>query len=510
MGTPSVLRYSPADGRLPILLEVREGILPALVAIWTALVTGFAVWRWQWAFAAGVWATVTTIMLWPVGRRLGRPYLSYRTPYFILGVLSMGYILFAGFMLQWARVPFLWKSLIFWGLVADLTVFGLIPGLRTAIGRPLPMFFRPDLIFGDGRVLCCGIVAMVLGMRYLIGSPPMGVPWPVPRWNWWAILVAMLTGFIPMIPLRGVTKLLMRIRRMRDGQWGGWGAIFVRELLLVVAALGIGYGFHNAFLGAVPFTVPLRTDAPGFWTALAIMIGSTFWLVVVRGGYKRYVGDPFIRETIGQSVLKQVMLVVGLIPLYYGFMSILHMDPMHLQRGVGGLRTPANMALIWPVGLPIFLWGLTMLVPFRVLIQYYQREALVAQMAAVILPSFTPEGRRRVLVRVLRALAQMPEAERYRYMRVMQGAIAQADDRVRAVMTLSRMEALAELRGEERRTCMVTMDRVLRDTAALAPAPEPAAAPEAGPDRVKEWVGSAEAEQRRLQQRLDELSRRDV
>lgn len=454
--------YSPAGGRLPVILELREGILPALIAIWTALVTGFAVWRWQWAFPAAVWATVTTIMLWPVGRKLGRPYLTYRTPYFILGVVSMGYILFAGFMLTWDRVPFIWKSLAFWGLVADLTVFGIIPGLRTAIARPLPMFFRPDLIFGDGRVLVSGILSMVLGLRYLIGGPAMGVPWPIPRWNWWAILVAMALGFIPMIPVRGVVKLLMRVTRMREGRWGGWPAVFLRELLLVVAALSIGYGFHNAFLGAIPFTVRIRTETPGFWQAVVIDIYAILWLVFVRGGYKRRIGDPFIKETILQSVFKQIMLVVGLIPLYYGFMSILSMDEMHIKAGVAGLRSRANMALIWPVGIPIFIWGLIMLIPFRVLIQYYQREALVAQMAGVILPSFTEEQRRRVLVKMLRVLAQMPERERLRYMRIMQKAIQGSDEQVRTVMTVARMEALAELASEERRICMQTMDRVLQ------------------------------------------------
>lgn len=460
------LRYSPATGRLPILLEVKEGILPAVIAIWTALLAGFVVWRWQWAMPVAVWATVTTIMLWPVGRKLGRPYLSYRTPYFMMGVLSMAYIVFTGFMLQWDRVPFLWKSIIFWGLVADLTILGIIPGLRMAIAKPLPMFFRPDLIFGDGRVLCCGIIAMVLGLRYIIGSPPMGVPWPIPKWNWWAILLAMATGFIPMIPLRGVTKLLVRIKRLRDGTWGGWGAIFLRESFLVMTALGIGYGFHNAFLGPAPFTIPIRTDTPGFWTAIVIMAFAAVWLIFVRGAYKRHIGDPFIIETTGQSFLKQIMLVVGLIPLFYGLMSILHMDAMHLQSGVGGLRLPGNMALIWPVGLPIFLWGLAVLIPFRVLIQYHQREALVAQMAAVLLPSFSAEQRHRVLVEVLRGLARMPEDDRYRYMRIMQGAIQESDEQVRTVMTVARLRALAEIDAEERQTCIRTMDRVLQSAAA--------------------------------------------
>jgi hypothetical protein len=458
------LSQPAAPGRavhLPILLGFREQILPALIVIWLVLVAGFLSLRWEWAFAVGVWATVTTIMLWPVGRRLRRAYSTYRTFWFVLGVLSMAYIPFAGFVLQ-SDLPFNVKSAIWFGLPIDLTVFAIVPSLRPAIGKPIQMFFRPDLLFGDGRILCCGIVATVLGMRYLIGSPPMGVPWPIPKWNWWAILFAMLAGFIPMIPLRGMTKLLMRIRRIGMNEWTGWGATIVREAFLVLTALAIGYGFHNAFLGATPFTIPIDTRHPDFVPALLITLAGALWIIFVRGWYKMYViGDPFIKETPWQTLVKSVLLVVGLVPMFYGLMSLLHLDPMHIGAGVGGLRHPGNWAGLWWIGGPFFLWGLIVLIPFRVLGQINQRRAIIQQMAAVVLPAQTPEVRRIFLRKMMDALAGMPEAQRLEYMRAMQEAINEQPEDVRQVMTVARMEVMAELPAEQRRRLMATMDQLM-------------------------------------------------
>lgn len=446
--------------RLPILVGFREEILPALLILWGGIVLAFIIWRQDFWFAVGVWATVTTIMLWPVGRRLNLVYREYRSIWFILGVLSMAYIIFTGFAMQ-SSLPFLTKSIIFWGLVVDLTVFAIIPSFSSAIGKPVSMFFRPDLIFGDGRVLCCGIIAMALGMRYIIGSPPMGVPWPIPKWNWWAILFAMVAGFIPIIPLRGILKLRLRLARLRNERWTGWGAIILREGFLVVTALAIGYGFHMAFLGAAPFTIAIHIETPGFWTAIGIVVVAALFLVFVRGGYKKHIGDPFIKESIGQTWVKEILLVIGLIPMYYGLMSLLHMDDMHLGAGVGGLRTLSNAALIWPIGLPIFLWGVAVLIPFRVLAQIYQRESLVKQMAAVILPHETPQARHRMLHKVMAALAEMPEARRLQIMRAMQEALNEAPADVQQLMTEARMTAMVELPAEQRRMLMGTMDRLM-------------------------------------------------
>jgi hypothetical protein len=452
-------RILPND--LPILVGFRDQILPALIVLWLVLVTGFFTLRWEWAFAVGVWATVTTIMLWPVGRRLGWTYTSYRTLWFVLGVLSMAYIPIVGFILQ-SDLPFNVKSAFWFALPIDLTVFAIIPSFNFAIGKPIRMFFRPDLIFGDGRILCCGIVAVVLGMRYIIGSPPMGAPWPIPQWNWWAILFAMGAGFIPMIPLRGMTKLLMRLGRLGFNRWNGWGATIFRETFLVVTALAIGYGFHNVFLGATPFTVPIHTDYPDFIPALLITLAGALWIIFARGWYKMHViGDPFIRETPGQTLVKSILLVVGLVIMFYGFMSILHMDTMHINAGVGGLRRPSNWAGLWWIGGTFFLWGVIVLTLFRVLGQIAQRRALVEQMATVILPAQMPEARHAVLLNMMEGLADCPAAQREDYMRVMQAALSAAPQEVREMMTTLRMECLAELPSEKRQTLMQTMDAVL-------------------------------------------------
>ena len=286
------------------------------------------------------------------------------------------------------------------------------------------------------------------------------VPWPIPKWNWYAIFFAMVAGFIPMIAVRGVLKLLMRLRRMRDDRWTGWGAVVVREGLFVLTALGIGYGFHNAFLGAAPFTVPIFTNDPDFWPAIVITLAGAAIIVFGRGALKKAIGDPFIRESIGQSFAKQVLLVVGLVVMFYGFMSLLHMDPMHTKAGVNGLRTWGNMAKIWVVGLPMFLWGLIVLIPFRVLAQHYQRHAIVAQMAAVILPHQKPEHRERlVATMMIKGLLQMPFSRRRSYLATMNRGLAGSPPEARAAMTGTMVRVLADLPREQR-------DRVIETNAA--------------------------------------------
>jgi predicted sugar kinase len=113
------------------------------------------------------------------------------------------------------------------------------------------------------------------------------------------------------------------------------------------------------------------------------------------------------------------------------------------------------------IGIPFFLWGLIVLIPFRVLGQINQRRALVQQMAAVVLPAQTPEVRRTVLTKVMHALAEMPGEQRLNYMRAMQEAINEQPEEVRQVMTDTRVEILAELPSDKRRVLMQTMDKIL-------------------------------------------------
>jgi len=445
---------------VPLLAGFVTEILPALAVVWARALLLYFLGKRVYAIPLGIWATVTTIMLWPTGRYFGLPYRAYRTPLFVLGVLSMAYIPFIGFILRsklTASLPYSVKVVLWLLLPLDLTIFAVLPSLRRAIGRPVGMFFRPDILFGDGRVLCCGIIVMVLGIRYMLGPfPPSGIPIAIPKWDWWGITYAMAAGFIPMIPLRGVHKLITRMNRMMADRWWGWDGILFKELLLILTALSIGWGFHHVFMGAVPFTgrswheIHKAMEAGHHQPGWTLLILGTLWLVVVRGGYKRRIGEPFIRETTAQTWVKEILLVTGLIPLFLGFMLL-----------IGGHFGRWNPWPQWLIGLLFFLWGLVMLLPLRVLAQVNQRMAIVQQMAAVILPAHAPEVRRKVLRKVMEALASLPERERHQYMRTMQGALEEAPGPIRELMTQERLLVMSELPSEERRTLMRTMDALL-------------------------------------------------
>lgn len=453
---PAVSRLPLIPPGLPVLEGFREELLPALVALWAVLVGTWLGAGREYGVAVAIWATVTTIMLWPVGRRLGRRYLSYRTPLFILGVLSMAYIPAVGFVLQ-SGLPY-WLKVVLWVLLpVDLTVFAILPSLRPAVGSPIRMFFRPDLLFGDGRVLCCGTVALLFGIRYLIGPhPPEGVPVAIPRWDWWAIAFAMAFGFIPLIPLRGMVKLVMRMARLLRDEWYGWWGVVLKETLLVVTVVGIALGFHHAFMGIFPFSagfwerVREAVQHRGPWPGALLLAFGYLWLVFVRGGYKKAIGEPFIRETLAQTWVKELLYVPGVLALVPGVMLLVEPHFGKLNRG----------PMLW-VGLPFLVWGIACVTAFRVLAQVNQRRALVQQMVAVILPAQPPEARRKVLRKVLRALAEMPERQRRFYLQAMQEALAQAPEEVRDLMARERLEALTELPPDKRRTVMASMDRVL-------------------------------------------------
>lgn len=461
---PGMVSLRGADEQFRIVppgLSIIEGfwpeLFPALLVLWSAVVAGWAISGQSYFVPLGIWASVTTLMLWPVGRRLHRSYFSYRSPLFILGVLSMAYIPFIGFVIE-SGAPY-WVKVVLWLLLpVDLTVFGFLPALQSAIRKPIRMFFRPDLLFGDGRVLSGGIVAVAFGLRYMLGPPPPpGIPIAIPAWNWWAIAFAMAAGFIPMIPLRGIHKLVSRVSRMVSGRWSGWDSVVFKEGFLVITALSIGWGFHHVFGGAVPFTAmswQMIRMAHGLghhplgW--LLVMLG-TIWLIVVRGGYKRTIGEPFLKETVGQTWIKEILFVVGFLPLFVGFMLL-----------VGG---PFGQWNPWPhavIGLLFLVWGLVMLVPLRVVAQIRQRRALVQQMAAVILPAYPADIRQRLLTKMLAGLATLGEPERYRYLRAMREGLNDAPEETRQIMTQAVLAALAELSRDDRRACMSTMDTVVQ------------------------------------------------
>jgi flagellar biosynthesis regulator FlaF len=485
--------FDRSPPRLPLFPGFKTELLPFLLLMWLVLIGAWAITLQPYWWTIIPWATVTTLMLWPVGRRHGRAYLSYRTPLFIVGVLSMAYLSVTGFAMQ-SGLPYPVKLILFLLLPIDLTLLGLLPALRPGIGQPLKMFFRPDLLFGDGRVLCCGTLAFVLGMRYLVGHPPPeDVPVPIPKWNWWAILYAIAWGFVPLIAIRGLVKLLLRVRHIRDDKWHGWGGVILRELLLIVTILNIGFGFHHAFKGWTPFVEFHTAVHQWSWVPLLGIVLASLLLIFVRGGYKKHIGEPFIKETLGQTWIKSALFAVGIFVLMWSWMSFLDTERADIARAgyqhVGafweaastdaGDATPSRVPL-WPehgfilggmrgiflgpwnwVGLVLLLWGLVMIVPLRVLAQHNQRHAVVAQMAAVILPSFSEQQRRRVLRKLQEALLEMRPDQRQSYLRAMNEGVATAPDEDRATLTRSFVALLIEQPADQRDRLMESMAAAL-------------------------------------------------
>jgi hypothetical protein len=269
----------------------------------------------------------------------------------------------------------------------------------------------------------------------------------------------MALGFIPLIPLRGMTKLLMRMARLIRDEWYGWWGIILKETFLAVTILGIALGFHHVFKGWVPFEARFWEEARkaiehrGAWPGLLLMGFGYGWLVFVRGSYKMRIGEPFIRETVLQTWIKELLYVPGVVALVPGVMFL-------VEEHFGEFNKPSMLA----VGIPFFLWGLLCVTAFRVLAQVNQRRALVQQMVAVVLPAHPPEVRRKVLRKMVASLAEMPERQRLFYIRAMQEALAEAPEEVRSLMGRERLEALAELPPDKRRTVMASMDRVLFET----------------------------------------------
>jgi hypothetical protein len=456
------------NGPLPLIVGFRDDILPALLVLWAIVVAEFVAWRQDFWFTVGVWASVTTIMLWPVGRRLGRPYLSYRRPLFILGVLSMAGLPILGFALQLLPptrpdAPYLSRTWMLLAVVADLTLFSIIAATRSAIGRPIRMFFRPDLLFGDGRLLATGIIALGLSMRFLFGGLPPDAPYiPTPRGSWWGLFFAIVFGVIQIIPLRGMFKMRQRLARMLGNQRSGWIAVILREGWLILATLAIYYGFHNAFHGSVPVFQPSlsglepdRFASSGLPGLISLVLAALF-IVFVRGGYKKAIGDPFIKETLRQSIIKQALFLVGFVWLTYSFASIMTGRPFGSAP-----NTQASPALI---GWALFIWSGLLLGPIRIWAQRNQRLAIAQQMVTVLLPAQPLERRKEVMLKVMHALAACPVNQRAALMRAMQEALNDAPDDVRQAMTQLRMECLTELPADKRRVLLTTMDTLMSST----------------------------------------------
>lgn len=439
----------PSSERRPPVLTRAPEVLTLLALIWTAAVVVFIVQDDPWVWPAGIWASVTTIMTWPVLRGSGRSYFSYRRPLFLLGVAGMAGLplLVWSFFTDWSGTV---KFSLLLAVVFELGVTALLAALPQAVGRPVPMFFKPDLIFGDGRVLVAGIIALLLGMRLLFFVPAPGAfPVPVPAGNWYALLFAIGLGIVPIIPLRGLAKILLRHRRMARGRLRGVFASGLRELVLVVAALDVMYGFHAVLAGANPFTDDLVV---WHWGGFGIVLGAAALIVVGRGIlYKRSIGDPFLRETPTQALAKHLLALAGLGALAYGFVVT-----------VSG-RWLTDFASGWALGaaIPLLAFAALLLVPGRLVAQHVQRRSLMEQMMTTILPTSSEQDRRALMTAMLGGVAASPPRHAARIARAMLETFNALPDDIRPLMTEERTAVLAALPPERRKRVMRAIDAAM-------------------------------------------------
>lgn len=464
MSATTSIRDAQSGRALPILVGFREGLGPALVVIWVGAAVLLAATRWPAWLVFALWGSVTTIMLWPVGRRLKISYLSYRRPLFILGVLSMASLPILGVLLDILPAnakgaPVLSRTGVLLLTVAILTGFSVIAAAPRAIGRPMPMFFRPDILFGDGRVLATGIISLGLSFRFLLGDVPAVAPHlPAPNGSWWGLLFAIALGLVQIIPLRGMLKLRMRLDRTAGEGWSSWWATGVKEIYLALAALSVLYGFHNVFMGRIPIVDPsLFGLGPGVFSTAGLpglisMAGAIAFLVLVRGGYKRRIGDPFVQETPRQTAIKGALLVLGLVWLLYSWGVVMTGRPFLAAPLVNTEPEPLL------VGGVLFVWGIALVGPIRAWAQRNQRVALVGQMASVLVPSLPADVQQSVLLRVMDGLSRCSGRDRVAYIRAMTGALDTADPATREAMATLRMECLALLPSANRRLLMAAMD----------------------------------------------------
>jgi len=194
-----------------------------------------------------------------------------------------------------------------------------------------------------------------------------------------------------------------------------------------------------------------RGNWEGAWIGIGLMAVSTLFLIVIRGGYKKLkIGAPFTKETVRQTLVKQLLLLAGLIPLFYGFITFM----------TGQLR-PLNSGAALAVGLPCFLWGVLVLGGFRVLAQVNQRRAIMEQMMTMVVPLMEEETRKMVLRKNMEGFAEMPEEDRRRMIRTMLEIFNALPEEKRLIMLKSRLEVMAELPDDTRRVLMQAMDEVL-------------------------------------------------
>ncbi|PSN94347.1 hypothetical protein B9Q06_09380 [Candidatus Marsarchaeota G2 archaeon ECH_B_2] len=437
---------------LPLFPRFRSKILPILVAYWIIGVALASASGSGMPLVIAGWLTPTTIMLWPVGRGSGLRYTEYRSPWFIGSVASMAGVPITVYLLISTPMSDAWAKhfLIAFLIAVVIGLFGVETAHTRAFGKPVKMFFRPDLILGNNRILAGGLAAMAIGMKFMFTD---AAPGDVPHGNWYAFFGIIALGLYQLIPLRGLTKMRMSLGRIINGR-SSTGVTILKELWLIGGISLMLFFAHNFFGGVTPFT---RNVLAGSTPGSLIMVASAALIILLRSAYKKRIGDPFIKETVAQSLVKDAILVVGMTAYFYGYIAVM-VD--HFPRTPNlGPNLPLTL-----IGLTLYVWGVLLLLPVRAWARQQAKKPVIEQMLSVVLPSLDPERRKAALRNMLSGLCTLPERQLERIVRLQFSALQQLSDALRGTLLASQMEALSELPEEARLRMMKTMDKVMMAT----------------------------------------------
>ena len=408
-------------------------------------------WRagWSAAVPAGVLALLVVMMLWPSAGV--HRYLAYKKPLFIFTILFEGWILLAGVALHdpvSLSAKDLWFQLVLAGFFLGTVAISL-PGVEGEYRKGV--FFRPDLLYGNGAYLARGEIFVALGIK-LFTSPERAHP----IWNWWGLEWAIF-AMVFMVPFRGILKMRMRRAGFLDlDNWMGRGlraGLWLKEGFLFLSLFMLVYGFANAYMGLTPFTWAPGYPVPGThgpnWWGLAFLAGAFLIIVPVRGWYKTRLPEP---APLGAEFFKGLLLWAGFVGLIYGFLLIF--------MGLGWLALHGG-------GSPNFWWavwvsalGLMMVGPLRAIAQRQEFMGLLR----VMIPRMADldESARRVMMgRRLEVMAAMPERPRNENVALMMKIISALPDEARQSLVGTRTWLVAQADEAVRARLMASMAKVL-------------------------------------------------
>lgn len=409
-------------------------------------------WDTNWAALApgGLILIIIGVMIWPSAGT--RRYLAYKTPLFIASIVLELWILLGGLALIYPD-SVLDRAIWFQAFLVSFFLLTAIISLPwMAGGYRKGLFFRPDLIFGNGAYLARGEIFVALGLKLLTTEH---IAQPI--WDWWGLTWA-VAAMVILVPLRGVVKMRMRRARMIAlDSWMGPGlraGLWVKEAFLFLGLFFLVYGFANVYMGKVPFTWtpgdPMGTGGHPEWWGLAFLAAAIFILVPVRGWYKTRIPEP---PAIKQDLIKNTLLWLGFLPLIYGFF-LLFMGGCQPFHGFGYYN------FWW--GIWVSALGFLMVVPLRTVTL---RDEFRGTMG-IMIPRMAdlPEGERRLMMgRRLEVLAAMPDRPRKENIKLMMRIIHGLPDEARRKLVTTRTELVADAPDAQQTTLIRTMAMAFAD-----------------------------------------------